>query len=305
MYPSPTKKARTVSPSFYDIPASCRLDILGFLTLQEIYFDYARVSSVCLSDTQHSFIPPILIISQQRQLIDVIRKLMELSPHIKPGTHLIVKGHASFNMSILKLQTELLLTENKITNIVKLDLSIPQQANSERDRKVYANVVKVLSSLLPNLKEVDCSFMRTGQSTANDLCKHCPRLERFKWNHPGADLFLIGQDFKQCKNLKELYLDHASFFCTGNTREVIQNGCTSNVLFCDKGCHDLERVSIRKCKYFGWCGVLHLSRPEILPQSALIEYVRWAKKLRWFRSDLSKQNIEMLKRERREVCFVS
>jgi len=291
-------------PSFHDIPASCRIDILGFLPLEEVYSNYARVSSICLSDTQHPYIPPILIISKQRQLLDVIRKLLQLSPRIKPGTHLIVKGHASFGMSIQKLQTELLLAENKISNIVKLDLSIPQQADSKQNGVVYANVVKVLSSLLPNLEEVDCSFMRTGQSTANDVCKHCPRLERFQWNHPGADLFIVGQDFKHCSNLKELYLDNASFFCTGDTREVIENGCKSNVLFCDKGCHDLERVSIRKCKYFGWSDVFQLSRPEILPQSVLIEYVRSAKKLRWFRSDLSQQNIDMLKRERPEVFFV-
>ena len=71
--------------------------------------------------------------------------------------------------------------------------------------------------------------------------------------------------------------------------------CTSKVL---------ERVSIKNAKYGG-----HYTEQEDvfpIPQTALIKYIRNAPtSLRWFRSDLSDENITMLQSERPAIEFTN
>ena len=63
--------------------------------------------------------------------------------------------------------------------------------------------------------------------------------------------------------------------------------------------HQLERVSVKRVRI----GSLPESRP--LSQQQLIDFVRNAPNLRWFKSDLSDENLVLLKMERPEVIFVS
>ena len=71
----------------------------------------------------------------------------------------------------------------------------------------------------------------------------------------------------------------------------------------------LERVSLRSSKFL----VMTLNGSEwmvktivAIPQNALIKYIRNAPTtLRWFRSDLTTENIQMLHHERPEIEFVS
>jgi hypothetical protein len=73
----------------------------------------------------------------------------------------------------------------------------------------------------------------------------------------------------------------------------------------------LERVSIRNAKY---CvsskfpllmRMRDLSEPKAVPQEGLMKFVRHASNLRWFRSDLTPENVAILKAERPEITFVS
>jgi hypothetical protein len=60
---------------------------------------------------------------------------------------------------------------------------------------------------------------------------------------------------------------------------------------------NLERVTLKRARYdtlYGW---------RILPQEALLKFVRHTPKLRWFCSDLTPENIAILKEERPEVEF--
>ena len=65
----------------------------------------------------------------------------------------------------------------------------------------------------------------------------------------------------------------------------------------------LERVSIRNVTCY--CGTEEIPLIDI-SQNALIKFIRKAPiTLRWFRSNLTTQNIEMLQRERPDIEFVA
>jgi hypothetical protein len=59
----------------------------------------------------------------------------------------------------------------------------------------------------------------------------------------------------------------------------------------------LERVSLRNAK------VDFDGLNQILPQYGLLKFVRNTPTLRWFRSDLSPENVAILQAERPEVTF--
>jgi hypothetical protein len=73
----------------------------------------------------------------------------------------------------------------------------------------------------------------------------------------------------------------------------------SSFIFCSKA---LERVSIRNAKRL----VYQSSIIDKTPQDALTKFVRNAPiTLRWFRSDLTQENMNMLRLERPEIALLS
>ena len=64
--------------------------------------------------------------------------------------------------------------------------------------------------------------------------------------------------------------------------------------------NNLERISLKGGLYTTMEG-----KKVSFPQFALMRFVRRTPTLRWFRSDLSEENIEKLSRERPEICFCS
>ena len=62
---------------------------------------------------------------------------------------------------------------------------------------------------------------------------------------------------------------------------------------------NLERVSLKGGRYIGMDG-----KENDFPQFALIRFVRRTPTLKWFRSDLTEQNIISLSKERPEICFL-
>ena len=66
-------------------------------------------------------------------------------------------------------------------------------------------------------------------------------------------------------------------------------------------CRNLARVSVKGATLY-----IIYNRPTIpLPQEILIKFVRRHPTLRWLRSDLTAENVEMLRQERPEMTFVS
>ena len=70
----------------------------------------------------------------------------------------------------------------------------------------------------------------------------------------------------------------------------------------------IERLSVRNAKYEknGRFEGRNNTMPSAITQNALVKFVQFApSSLRWFRSDLTQENIEMLQEERPEIEFLN
>jgi hypothetical protein len=158
-----------------------------------------------------------------------------------------------------------------------------------------------LSNILPNLHEINISNMCLFIGSLSKISRNCPLIEKVMWNNikDVSHVYLNGYGMHRCNNLKEIHMNDSAFYCM-NTRvkEEISNltdPAFSNRFIFHRCCKTLERVSIRNAKCFG---VVHTS----IPQNALIKFVRNAPPtLRWFRSDLTIENMNMLRLERPEI----
>ena len=119
------------------------------------------------------------------------------------------------------------------------------------------------------------------------------------------------------KNLREIYIDNTNF-CIFNDEfysmmdvENDDEVVTKTFLFHECGSKVLERVSIRNAGV--WVQSFRDDRfhgpddDELIPipQMALIKFIRNAPTtMRWFRSNLTQENIQMLQQERPKIEFV-
>jgi hypothetical protein len=158
-----------------------------------------------------------------------------------------------------------------------------------------------LSNRLPNVREIDISNTCTHVITYHIFRRR--HLEKVTWNNINkySIVNLDGCNMKSSDNLKEIIMDDSEFVCCQTVKDIISNleNYRNNFIFhhCSKA---LERVSIRNAKV---CEMITRDEPTVvIPQNALIKFVRSAPpSLRWFRSDLTPENIRMLKNERPEI----
>jgi hypothetical protein len=191
-----------------------------------------------------------------------------------------------------------------IPHITSLELSFDPYdgaPESDEDRRRYPRIVTALlltvADFLPNVRHVTVSDNLVECWALRHLSHRSPNLDSVRWRNQPSSVSLAGR-----------VLEH-------RTRSLDMDGCTFRepsdpflaggflcVLHIDAD--TLERVSIRNARYY----VYHLhdeTAPQPVPQRGLIAFVRRASRLTWFRSDLTPENVAMLKRERPDVTFVS
>ena len=195
----------------------------------------------------------------------------------------------------------------QLPGVTSLDLSCsPQTVNQRVD---CFQIIVCLSRLLLNLRELDFSYLQLN--IIESFCSQSLRLCRVTWKGGGRNLDLLGFNLWQPDSLKELYLDDSRFFVPkliNATREEIAmtfqipNNVDTNYRIW-MYCRSLERISMKNVSWsiscFRW--------EERLPvtQEMIIKFVRHTPTLRWLRSDLTMENVAMLKQERPEVTFVT
>ena len=201
----------------------------------------------------------------------------------------------------------------QLDGIVSLDFSSP---SNEHSYESYPGLLVALSCMLPNLREIDmsnsgmnCSY---HYSILNVVTTKYPRLRKITWNNIGPNCCICFGNleiFENTKHLKEIILDEATFN-TGwdehNTMDEMSDltRYPSIFLFCDDGFGQVvERISIRNASWVD--DECYGSPPRTcIPQNALIKFIRNAPpSLRWFRSDLTPENIDMLRLERPLIDF--
>jgi len=222
--------------------------------------------------------------------------------HIREVT--IINGHKfgyRFNADIKK--NESILKQLRLEGVVSLNMS-----SLPKDKKqlyVRDSLPCTLALILPNLREVDLSNTDVSRSVLVSFADKCSRLEKITRNNidKGFCITVDGFEMRNTKNLKEIYMDdckfHSSSLFNDAMSDLDNNGEYSHVFLFRKCSHVLERVSIKNSK------VRCQSKSIYIPQNALIKFIRNAPlSLTWFRSDLTPENITMLRRERPKIEFV-
>lgn len=247
------------------------------------------------------------LMSPEGLLIKLRNMNNDVSSNIHYCTHMIVKDvdmfeDISLRLSSAEMQRILRIYYRHIIldNIISLNLALPLPTHGVRD-----SIPCILADMLPNLKELDISNIIMNETTLGRFSRCCPHLEKLTLNNYDEPT-LEFRCLSRSKNLKELYIDDSTFSC------IVAYAFYRNISFLFRRCYEkLERVSIRNFQ-----AATHNDEhedeesnyPEArspLPQHILVKFVRTAPLLRWFRSDLSKSNIDMLQKEFPEIEFLN
>ena len=199
-------------------------------------------------------------------------------------------------------------------------MSLPDPSSWSYSHSLLGNA---FGSILPNLQFLDLSNARyqSGYATINEFLWNCRRLEKITWNNMDLSSYTFlsnAYNGNLASNLTELYMDDATFFVftselrDGRLSDFENKEPAGIFLFhrCTRNSKVLERLSIKNAKYGGDLNIqrdVPTGVPVLaIPQAALVKYVRNAPtSLRWFRSDLSPENITMLQLERPDIEFTN
>jgi len=209
-----------------------------------------------------------------------------------------------------------------------------------------------LSLLVPNLREIDMSYLPLTSLGVAWIAENNPKLERIRWNrsliwpinHHAYDIL------RACRNLKELYIDDARLlFGSGRSRrrrrqrrrerqeqqrqlddpDILgnnnDNGFRRNLGQNDQennnnnnnnndesealwaslteNVQSLVKVSCRRARWYNQNSKFITIGETEEGQASLMRFVRSAGNLKWFRSDLTDENIAILAKERPDVVF--
>ena len=203
-------------------------------------------------------------------------------------------------------------TRNKkpFLGIISLDISVSHYVYIV-DRDVREALFWIVL-FLPKLRSINLSNIGVDSNVLLRILEECPHLVSITWNGFNWDdsMNLINgfvmQDFHY---LKELYMDDCVFNAynfvveTSISFDTAEN--PNNFLFgrCNQS---LERVSTKNARYWKCLHPIRTDQdPPCLPQTTLMKFIRRAPpSLQWFRSDLSQENIEVLRLERPGIEFV-
>ena len=164
-------------------------------------------------------------------------------------------------------------------------------------------IIDILLIILPKLRYVNFSNRCvTTYPILGQFLDNCPPLEIVTSNNSGSHTYLSGLAMKTSNNLKEIHMDNSNFIILWNKDRFANLNKHQDVFIFHECCKALEHVSIR---YMNWNFSLGHNfnndedRKLILIQNILIKFVRNAPPtLHWFRSDLTLDNMTMLRMER-------
>jgi len=185
--------------------------------------------------------------------------------------------------------------------VTKVDLS----CSSRRAARRFLDPMPMLglSLVLPNVKDLDFSFVSGHSSAFCLISRNIPRLQRLSWKGCMDSQDLNGLLLKEFACLTELNLDDSHFYSLEDNVEELwtepAEGQQNIYMFMH--CSRLERLSIKGAIWNPETGVNDVDQP--FSQEMLIKMVRHHPTLRWLRSDLSEANVAILKQERPEITF--
>lgn len=198
----------------------------------------------------------------------------------------------------------------RMFHVTHLDLSSSELSKGKRTRQgfpqVPPSVTKLMHSVVPNIKVLDLSHNQVSTATVADASRNYKHLESLILVGGLLASSVTGMDLKACVSLKELYLDNTLISASAKEETDVFEKEEEEAACPFGSClGNLERVSLKGCQYFNMTARAedHLIHGKPFTQVGLIKFVRNATNLKWFSSDLTQENIEMLKAERPDVVF--
>ena len=220
-----------------------------------------------------------------------------------------------------------LLDNIQLTGIVSLRVVPPSRPlkdsitnGIDRDRLECLFLIALLVSMLPNLRDIDFSNNNLEGDFWSEWLNpgfgftHMDSIESVRWdnNQGDAKASLTGALLQFCDNLTQIIMDDSIFemeeyLFDDNGEEISvsyemleEEVDLNNVFIFHHCCENLQRVSIQNARYTFFVDTI----VNCVTQKALIKFVRHAPSLKWFRSDLSQENVNMLQTERPNIEFV-
>ncbi|OEU11631.1 hypothetical protein FRACYDRAFT_244749 [Fragilariopsis cylindrus CCMP1102] len=281
--------------SFLGLPDSIRVIILNYLgETQDELITLTLVSKRVYEDCQQpviewKIIPTIEIRPRQLQGGSILALMQQLCDH-----HNIRRYHISYTHlrvydmhKITRAFADItkIYPSNPFYSIFSLDISL------SKPMVVPMLLPNTLAYILPNLREINLSNICTN--SVGHVFYNIPHLEKLTWNNfidytNDVRVRMCGWDMRELKNLKEIIMDdfNSEFRMP---MSMIDN--TRNIFIFFRCSKALERVSIRNLIWGS----------KDCRQNLLIKFVRNVPTLRWFRSDLTIENRNMLNSERPEI----
>lgn len=190
----------------------------------------------------------------------------------------------------------------QLAGITSLDLSLPEGLS----REVNLACISALLRMCPNTTDLDLSYL---QVQAHLPCRYrlwnaCSDARRVTWN--GCNRLSIAGfcEPNSTASVTDLYLNNVVFataYSLEHTSSVYGNNPSPSCML-RAGCPIIERLSIKNAS---WVFSEEPELQETLPQEVILKFVRSCPTLRWLCSDLTEDNVAMMKQERPEVTFVS
>jgi len=220
-------------------------------------------------------------------------------------------GHES-NMKCLKIiGLEVLSDDLSDTRMIELhSQSVDVQLQSvtslkvsfdpSEKRAVKAMCIPALVRILPNLLEVDMSYVKVYSGMLMMLYRKFRNLTCIRWNGSDAIFVYPGQSCINNPNITELHVD-GSLLVDRSISPVISAfnvDLSDHQRFLWRDFPGLERLSMKNTMWS-----ISVNEPLPISQEMLIKLVRHHPTLRWLCSDLTDENIAMLKRSGRKLHF--
>lgn len=196
-------------------------------------------------------------------------------------------------------------------DVIHLDISLPPQIGFQ---KVYGSVIKSLSAVMPKLQRVTINNVSCPPTCVTDICKNAPDLRYFEWQGSNSACTATGWHFRHVNtrhalrsrcNITEVRFDNSSLSVQADNIQqglLTLEGDDKDFFLLCMLTESLARVSIKNTSVH----VLGRVNERIpISQKALMKCARLLPRLKWFRSDLTAENIAILKVELPQVHFTS
>jgi len=233
-----------------------------------------------------------------------------------------------------------IIKSTAFTHITDLDVSCTN--NTERhaslpQQTVAPSIVRLLLQLLPNVRDVDLSYSRLTTAICADIGRHARTVTRLRFVGSWLAVSSITLvDLKECnRRLTELDLTNATLAATAKEESdlLLDLDLSSDVEgeadHVNPNLHpscplihvlaNVQGLRLKGCRYVNMTALKHAQHLALLEDPAattlptstgqpmtqlgLMKIVRHAKNLKWMESDLTRENVELLKQERPEIDF--